>query len=163
MKRLPQKIVDRWFNIVVVFKGVDGILEIIGAIFLLAVPSGFIHHFLIDLGKRDIVADHDILTQGITSLGHSFTYGIQIYTAVYLLLHGLIKVGLVAALLSRRYKLYPAAIIVLIAFMVYQIYRILTLHQYAFDGTLTLIDGLVVWLTIIEYRRHTQEGELPAA
>ncbi|MBW4061074.1 DUF2127 domain-containing protein [Candidatus Saccharibacteria bacterium] len=160
---ISQTWLDRWFKIVLVFKGIDGALELIGGLALLLVPSASLHAWIITIGQNDLVVDHDWLTHAVTSLGHSFTPGIQMYTAAYLLLHGVIKVGLVIALLSRKYALYPAAIVVLILFMLYQIYRIFTEGHWVFDGLLTVIDGLVVWLTIIEYRRHQAKVELPTS
>ena len=160
---LSQTRLDRWFKIVVIFKGIDGALELIGGLALLVVPSSALHQAIITVSQNAFIVQHDWLTHAATSLGHNFTPGIQWYTAIYLLLHGLIKVGLVVALLSRRYAWYPAAIVILSLFMVYQIYRIFTEGQWLFDGILTLIDGAAVWLAILEYRRHRPTAQLPTS
>ena len=158
---ITQSWLDRWFRIAVIFKGLDGVLELIGGTILLFVPAARLHTFIIQLGHTHLVTSHDLLGRAVASFGHTFTSGVQIYTAIYLLLHGVIKVGLVIALLSRRYSLYPAAIIVLVLFMGYQIYRIIFEHSIVFDSLLTAIDALVVWLTILEYLRHTSHKRLP--
>ena len=158
---IDQSWLDRWFKIAVIFKGLDGVVELIGGTILLSIPAAWLHMVIISLGHTHLVASHDLLARTVTSLGHTFTSGVQIYTAIYLLLHGVIKVGLVIALLSRRYKLYPAAIVILLLFMGYQIYRIIFEHSIVFDSLLTIIDAVVVWLTYLEYRRHTSYERLP--
>ena len=155
MKQLTQKWLDRWFVVVVAFKGIDGGLEILAAAVLLLVPNASIHGLISHLVTLDAASDSDLLVHSLQRFSHSLTPGTQLYAAVYFLLHGVIKVGLVAALLSRRYRLYPAAIVVLVLFMIYQIYRISTGESLALDITLTVIDAVVVWLTWLEYRRHT--------
>jgi uncharacterized membrane protein len=152
---LSNRWLDRWFFIVVVFKGLNGAAEILSGIALLFISNSNLQHLLAAIGHWNIVVHSALLTRALHSVSVTYTPGLQLYTAVYALLHGIIKVGLVIALLSRRYALYPAAIVVLILFMIYQIYRIVTAHSIVFDATLTIIDAVVVWLTIIEYRRHT--------
>lgn len=160
---LSQTRLDRWFGIVVVFKGIDGVLELFGGAVLLLVPNSLLQRAVFQLDITNFVSSHTILAHAGLALANALTTGLVLYTAIYLLLHGIIKIGLVFALLGRYYKLYPAAIVVLILFMIYQIYRIFAEHDVIFDGTLTVIDAVVVWLTVLEYQRHQRHHELPSS
>jgi uncharacterized membrane protein len=76
-----------------------------------------------------------------------------IFGAVYLLLHGSVKVVLVSALLLNKLWAYPCMITVLLIFIGYQLYRIV-LHPGAGLIALTVFDALIVILTWREYRRQ---------
>ena len=76
-----------------------------------------------------------------------------VFAAVYLVLHGLVKLGIVAAIVSGSRKLYPWAIAALSAFVVWQGYEF-ALHPSAGLALLTLVDIAIVALTVREYRHH---------
>jgi uncharacterized membrane protein len=150
---LSQTWLDRWFWLAVAIKGLDGLVETIGGIALLLIPTHSIHALIDSLAKIDIVASNDVVARGIRSFNHDLTAGSVLFVALYLLVHGLVKLGLVAALLSRRYILYPYAIVILIGFTIFQIYQLFTTFSWGIV-VLTVLDVLVVWLTIMEYQRH---------
>lgn len=75
------------------------------------------------------------------------------FAAVYLLLHGLVKVVLVAALLRNRLWAYPWTIAFLGVFIGYQLYRI-ALHPTLGLSALTVFDAFIVWLTWREFRKQ---------
>ena len=74
------------------------------------------------------------------------------FAAAYLLWHGVVKVGLVAALLLKRRWAYPAAIIAFFLFLVYQLYRYTHTRSPALLA-LSIVDVIVITLTWIEYKR----------
>jgi uncharacterized membrane protein len=99
---------------------------------------------------NDFVATHLLrLAGGLT--GSSVRFG-----AVYLLSHGIVKVVLVYALLRNKLWAYPWMIGFLVAFIGYQLYRIVLAPAGGLIA-LTVFDVLVAWLTLREYRR--QRGE----
>ena len=63
------------------------------------------------------------------------------------------KIVLVTALLKNKLWAYPWMIAFLGIFIVYQLYRI-ALTPTIWLITLTVFDGLVVWLTYREYRKQ---------
>jgi uncharacterized membrane protein len=75
------------------------------------------------------------------------------FGAAYLLLHGVIKIVLVAALLRDKIWAYPWMIVFLIVFIVYQAYRMTFAFSIGLLG-LTIFDVVVVWLTYREYRKQ---------
>ena len=80
--------------------------------------------------------------------GSSLQFG-----AAYLLLHGVVKIALVAALLRDKIWAYPWMLVFLIVFIVYQVYRMTFAFSIGLLG-LTVFDLLVVWLTYREYGKQ---------
>ena len=84
---------------------------------------------------------------------YGLTGSAVLFGAIYLLVHGAVKVVLVIALLLNKLWAYPCLIVVLLIFIGYQLYRI------ALDPSpgliaLTIFDTLIVALTWREYRRQ---------
>lgn len=149
---------DRFFFVALIIKGFDGVVETIGGIILLIVPIDQLHGLAASAIYELHQDNHAFIANSLSSLDHKLTPGLAFFGALYLLIHGLVKIGLVAALLSRRYVLYPYAIGVLVLFTVYQAY------EFAYNpsislGLLTLFDIAIVWLTYVEWRRHTTHGK----
>ncbi len=147
----------RWlhvfFRLGVVVKGIDALLEIAGAALVLYAPPGTIRTVVYLLTQHELSEDpHDLLATHLRSAAQQFSLGDRNFAAVYLLLHGVLKVGLVWGLLKGRLSVYPVAIVVFVGFAVYQMYRYLLSHSVAMIG-LTLLDVVVILLTLFEYRR----------
>jgi uncharacterized membrane protein len=99
---------------------------------------------------NDFVATH------LLSLAQNLTVGTQRFYAFYLLSHGVIKLLLVAGLLGKKLWAYPASLVVLGLFIVYQLYRFSYTHGVGLI-VLTVFDVIVMGLIWHEYqmvRRH---------
>jgi uncharacterized membrane protein len=151
---------DLAFQITVILKGIDGLLEVIGGAILLFVSQATLHGLIASAIAYDLASDdrHAFITNSLTHLDHSLTTGSELFVAIYLLAHGIIKVVLVIALIKRQYHFYPLAIAFFIAFIAYQAYLTGYSHSIA-SGLLTLFDCLLVALTYWEYRRHRNESQ----
>ncbi|HSX48001.1 MAG TPA: DUF2127 domain-containing protein [Candidatus Nanoarchaeia archaeon] len=149
------KKVDRIFEISILLKALDGAFEAIGGLLLLLVKPASINHFVIALTQRELVQDpRDFIANHLLHTAQKLTGASLIFGAIYLLSHGLVKVILVAEIMRDHLWAYKGLIIFVVAFMVYQIYRITYTHSIGLL-LLTLYDGLVVYLTAKEYRRLT--------
>lgn len=73
------------------------------------------------------------------------------FVAVYLLLHGVVKVAIVTALLLGTRGVYPWALGALIAFVLFQTYQLIRSPGVGL-ALLTALDLLIVWLTWREWR-----------
>lgn len=170
MKRLRLRGRDRdslvtgAFDIGVVFKGIDGVLEILGGLFLLLVPLEDVKRFLIWVTGKELNEDpHDFIATHLVRLAQTLSVSGYRLTIFYLLIHGFVKVFLVYMLLRRKLWAYPVAIVVFVAFGVYQIYQYSYSHSILIMG-LTVLDAIVVVLTVWEYRiLRRREGTAPAA
>ncbi|HUN96063.1 MAG TPA: DUF2127 domain-containing protein, partial [Bradyrhizobium sp.] len=75
------------------------------------------------------------------------------FASWYLLSHGGVKLCLVLALLWNKLWAYPLMIVMLAAFIGYQMYRYTLTHSLVMIG-LTVFDLIVIVLTVIEYRQQ---------
>lgn len=151
------RLLDRTFDVSVILKGLDGLLEVIGGALLLVISPSTLNHLLRRLTQHELSQDrHDFIAQHLLHLGanlsHSRTFG-----AVYLISHGVVKIVLVVALLRNQRWAYPATLVFLGAFIAYQLYRMI------YDPTiglalLTLFDIFIVWLVWREYRHRYPPG-----
>jgi uncharacterized membrane protein len=141
------------FDIGIFFKGLDGVLEIVGGLLLFAVGPQTVAGILTTLTQHELSEDpHDIIASHLDRLAQDFSASVQLFAAIYLLSHGVIKVVLVASLFRERLWAYPAAIVVFALFIVYQMYRYELAPSSAMLG-LSALDVVVIALTWLEYRR----------
>lgn len=157
MSALGQQNRERWisraFKISLVLKGVDGLLELIGGLLLLVVPVSQINIVVQVLTQHELKQDStDFIATHLRQLASTLTGSETLFAALYLLVHGVVKVVLVAAVLRGRIVAYPWMIGFLAAFAAYQIYE-MTLKFSLGLLLLTVFDGVIIWLTVHEYRR----------
>jgi len=151
---LPERdrALDRTFEVTVVLKGLDGLLETVGGLLLLLVSPSSLNSLAARLTQHELSRDpHDWfahrLLHATANLDHTRTFG-----ALYLLSHGVAKIVLAVALLRRQRWAYPATLVFLGAFVVYQIYR-MTYAPSVGLALLTAFDLAIMILTWREYRR----------
>ncbi|WP_022880861.1 DUF2127 domain-containing protein [Gryllotalpicola ginsengisoli] len=134
------------------FKGVDGLAELVGGAVLLVVTPAQLRGAAQAVTARELAEDpHDILANllvhGVAHLGA----GDVGFLAVYLLVHGVVKAAIVVALVLGSRRIYPWAIAALIAFVVFQVYE-LVVGPSAGLVLLTVFDAAIVALTWREWR-----------
>jgi uncharacterized membrane protein len=143
---------DDTFKVSVTLKGLDGALEIIGGVVLLFVRPSTINDIVHALTQHELSQDpHDFIARHLLHSAGQLTHGSTLFAAVYLLSHGIAKVVLVIAVLRDQLWAYPGMIVLLGAFIAYQLYRLY--YRLTIGLTLlTLFDVFVVWLTWREYQ-----------
>jgi uncharacterized membrane protein len=150
----PQSLLDQTFQIGIILKGLDGVLEVIGGLLLLVVSPVTIDRVVTSLTQHELSQDpHDLLATHLLKTAHGLTGSAVLFGAVYLLSHGAVKIILVAALLHNQLWAYPWLIVFLGVFIVYQVYR-LSFKPSVGLTLLTLFDAFVAWLTYREYRKQ---------
>jgi uncharacterized membrane protein len=157
-QRHRRSALDLFFHWGVVFKGLYGAGEILSGLFLGFVSPGILQHWATLLTQERLSHDpDDFLSNALSHFVDGLTTSAVTFAAIYLVVHGLVKVGLLWAVLTRRYRVYPWAIGILIAFIGYQTYELVV----AFSAgllVLTLFDAVIVLLTVREYRQHRHTG-----
>jgi uncharacterized membrane protein len=144
---------DKTFKIGLVLKGLDGILEVAGGILLLFLAPHAIQHLVRVLTAHELSEDpHDLIAHYLLHTTAHLGKGTTIFGAVYLLSHGIAKIVLVALVLKDKLWAYPWLIVLLLAFIAYQLYRITAVHFSIGLTLLTVFDAFLVWLTWREYR-----------
>ena len=153
MKPGTRRTLHALFDVGVVLKGVDGVLETVGGALLLFVTPDQLYRAARILTLHELTKDpRDFVATHLLAAARNLTANMVLFGALYLLAHGLVKVGLVAALLRRRRRAYPVAIGVFLLFLVYQVYR-WSRTPSAPLLALSLLDAAVIALTWLEYRR----------
>jgi uncharacterized membrane protein len=98
---------------------------------------------------------HEVIAGFLVRSVHHLSAGTQTFAPLFLLGHGVIKVGLVVALLRQYRRAYPLAIGIFGLFVLYQIYRYSWTHSAWLLG-LSMLDVFVIVITWLEYQRmHT--------
>jgi uncharacterized membrane protein len=104
----PQDLLDQTFEVGIILKGLDGVLEVLGGLLLLVVSPATIDRVVTSLTQHELSEDpHDLLASHLLRTAHGLTGAAVLFAAVYLLAHGMVKVVLVAALLNNRLWAYP--------------------------------------------------------
>jgi uncharacterized membrane protein len=148
----PKGWLDRAFEVGIIAKGLNGAAEIVGGLLLLLVTPDQIHRIVRDITQGELSEDpNDVVANYLLHTAGGVSGAGVLFGAIYLLLHGTVKVVLVIALLLNRLWAYPWLIGVLIAFIAYQLYRI-ALQPSAGLVALTVFDVLVLALTVREWR-----------
>jgi uncharacterized membrane protein len=148
-----RSILHGFFEIGIILKGIDGAFEIAGGLLLLAVSPEQINRILLSLLQHELSEDpRDVVANFLIRIAGHLSVKTQLFASLYLLSHGIVKIGLVVSLWKNRLWAYPAAIFFFGAFIVYQIYRYAVGHA-LWLAVLTAFDILVVALTWLEYSR----------
>lgn len=150
---MKERVLDLVFLIGVLFKGLDGLFELVGGAVLLFVPPAQLRGAAERATARERAEDpHDLIANLILH-GASHLHGRSVwFVAAYLLVHGLVKLAIVVALLIGSRGIYPWAIGALGVFLVFQLYE-LVVQPSAAVAVLTVLDAAIIWLTWREWRR----------
>ena len=154
----PRDPFDRLFEVGIILKGLDGILETIGGLLLLAITPATINRLAAKLTQHELSEDpKDFIANHLLGYTHGLTGSAVTFAAVYLLLHGITKIVLVAALLRNQIWAYPWMLAFLLIFIGYQLYRLVLSPAFGLSA-LTIFDAFIAWLTWREWRKQTANG-----
>ncbi len=138
----------------IALKGVDGLLEMCGGAILLLTSRPAIIHVIASLTRAELYEDpRDFVATHALHIAENLSPGTQHFASAYLLVHGAIKVGLVAGLLRGWRRAYPCALLLLTAFIGYQGYRLFRYHSLVL-AVFTAIDIAIVLLIWREWKHH---------
>ena len=149
----PKTLLDKAFEVGIIFKGIDGALEVLAGLALLLVPSSAIQHLTWLITHHELTEDPgDFLATNAVRLGHQLAVGRITFALIFLLPHGAVKVALVLALLRQKLWAYPWALGALTVFLIYQIYLVIA-HATIFTAALTILDVAIIWLVWREWQK----------
>jgi uncharacterized membrane protein len=162
------RLLDRTFFISLLLKLADGVIELIGGGLLLVTSLRQIQAAVAVVTRGELAEDpNDHLSNLLVRYAGQLNVSLTVFGAWYLLVHGIVKVLLVAAVLRDHLWAYPWLIGFLVAFIGYQSYELVVRFSLGLL-LLTLFDIFIVYLTVREYRRHKamreaeREGTDPA-
>lgn len=145
------------FEIGIILKGLNGILEILGGLSLLFIGHSRLNHWLEILTnyvtKYELSEDpDDYFANLLLKFSQGFSINTHNFFIFYLMSHGIIKCILVYLLWRRKLWAYPLTIVALILFIAYQLYRYV-ISPSDFLIYLTILDIIMIFLTYKEYQR----------
>ena len=144
------------FELGVFLKFLNGLLEVAGAVFLFFSTPQSLSKLAATLLTNELLEDpKDLVANTVLHAVHRLSANAQIFASVYLLIHGIVKVGLVIALWKKKLWAYPLAGVVLVLFTIYQVY-LFSHSRSPFQLFLTAIDVLILLLLWSEYQRISQ-------
>jgi uncharacterized membrane protein len=152
MRKKYSWIIHKAFEIGILLKGVDGVLEIIGGILLFFIPPKTINYLVRLLTQGELSEDpHDLIANFLVRSAQHLSLSSETFGGLFLLSHGIIKIGLVFALFKKKLWAYPLAMVIFGIFILYQMYRYALSHS-VWMVILSVLDMAVIVLTYLEYR-----------
>lgn len=149
---MNERRIHQLFEISILLKGAHALIECIGGIVLALVSTESILQLANRIAQPELLNDpKDFIATHLLAWTQDFSVGTKNFYAYYLLSHGLVKVLLVIGLLRGKMWAYPASLVALSLFIVYQLYRFTDTHGIGLI-ILTVFDLLVMVLIWHEYR-----------
>jgi uncharacterized membrane protein len=145
------RLLHRIFELAVLAKGVDGVLELVAGLLLLLLSPAAIRGIIFFLVQGELKEDPTDLVANLLVHNTRAVIQTRLPASAFLIAHGVVKLGLVGGLATNKLWSYPAAIVVFTGFAVYQVYQ-LTQQNSLFLGIVTVLDIIVVLSVIAEYR-----------
>lgn len=158
MSSKPTSWTDRLFRIAVLLKGLDGASQLVTGIALMFIPARAITHLVQLAVTRDLFGNHaGWLATHLQAAVQNFTGGsTHTFVIVYLLVHAVIKLGLVVALLRKIAPAYPIAGVALGLFVVFEVLRAIRTHSVILP-IFAALDVLIILLVAREYIKLRRE------
>lgn len=160
MREVPESrhkpdLTDRAFRLGLILKALNGFIETIGGVLLLIIKPEQISRWATRLTEGELSKDpHDFIATHILKSAHDISSGSLVFGAIYLLSHGLVKLVLVVEVMRDKLWAYGALVVMLVVFVIYQLYRII-FTGFSWGMTLlTILDLVLIYLTAVEYKRH---------
>lgn len=140
------------FKISIFMKGLNAFFEIFAGIIIGFTSKIVLVNFIFDIFRNELSDEPgDILGNFIVNSAVSISTSSQYFFAIYLILHGIIKITLIINLFRKKLWAYPSTIIIFSLFIFYELYRFYISHS-VWILAFTIFDMLIVFLTIHEYR-----------
>jgi len=146
------KLEHEFFRVSIFLKGLYSFFELLAGAILFFVVSKKIFIFIYEIFQSEFLQDvHEFIIRYMPHAVENLPYQLSLFISLYLISHGIVKLGLIIALWKEKRWAYPLAIVVFGGFIVYQIYK------YAIQPSLVLLvltdlDLAVIILTWLEWK-----------
>ncbi len=153
----PKSLLDKSYEIGLLLKGIDGTIELIGALLLIFVPPHLFESAAHGLTRAELASDPDsFVANHLVHAAHTLAQGHNLFATLFLLTHGIVKVTLVVCLLRNKVWAYPYALVALGLFLVYQLYEMIV-NPTVGMGFLTVLDAVIIGLVWREWQKVRAE------
>ncbi|MDB5168976.1 MAG: hypothetical protein JWO41_332 [Candidatus Saccharibacteria bacterium] len=157
----PTSLIDDVYEFSIILKAIGGLIECISGIGLLFISPVQIQSVVAAITRSELLEDpHDFIASHLMHWSSHLGLHSTLFGAIYLLSHGVLKIGIVIALLFKKQWAYPAAIAVFSGFAIYQIYATVAKASIGY-ALLTVYDLFVIYLVWLEYKKAKAADESP--
>ena len=151
----PYGTMSKWlhwlFEASLIIKGSFAAGETLSGLGLLLTPNGILLGLWGWLTHHQLTQDpNDAMAQWFRHLADVFPVHVQHFYAIYLLAHGALKFGMVIMLARRILWAYPAAMVVLAGFVIYQALEFVTQGSWVLLA-LACLDAFMIVLVFREW------------
>jgi len=151
--RPRRNLLDLSFHVLLLGKGLFATGEILAGVGAAFVTPERLNRLIAWVTGGELSEDpHDWLINKLIVAGQSFTVDSQYFVVFYLVSHGVVKLAVIVLLWKKQLWAYPLSILVFVGFMVYQMIRFTETHSIMMI-LLTLLDVVMIVLTILEYKK----------
>lgn len=141
------------FEIGLLAKGLFAASELVSGLLIWLIPVGGVMQIVQMLTRHELAADPtDRIANWLLRMADGYSVQAQHFWALYLVVHALVKLAVVAGLALNITWAYPASIMVLIGFIGYQGQQYYVSHDPVMIA-LTLFDLVLIWLIWHEYQQ----------
>jgi len=149
------KATDVLFRIGLFFKAVDSLFEVVGGL-ILTTPTK-LSRYILAISKHEAFRHHQVLAGRLDRLAETVTNHPSMPEAIYLMIHGLAKVILIAAIIRGKRWGYVGFVVVLSLFTAIELVRAITAREIV-TGVFGIFDMFVVYLIYREYQARFPRG-----
>jgi uncharacterized membrane protein len=139
-------------RLVIYFKGAIGILQALAGTILLLIGPNMISNMIETSLEKDVGNPRSILHGILLKLSEISSLNIHLFIALFMIVHGLVFIAAVFALIHKRMWAFPTAGLLLLLFIIYQVYHLSRNFSFIMM-ILTSIDIIIFVLLSLEYRR----------
>ncbi|HVO90348.1 MAG TPA: DUF2127 domain-containing protein [Casimicrobiaceae bacterium] len=162
MKQSHVTITRRLFDVGVMIKGVDGMIETVAGLLLLFRATALESWIWVWIAHRPGERHGDLLATLLARLATALESDARNFAIYYLIGHGVVKVFLAVSLLRERMWAFPISIAFFGLFVAYQLHRYALHHSPVLLG-LALLDIAVIVLIAREWQLRGRGLPPPAA
>ena len=146
---------DRLYRTGIWIKGIDGVLEMAGGLFVLFISQTKLGQLVTFLTQRELTEDpRDWIALHLRDAVNQLSPSTKLFASAYLIGHGVVKLFLMIELLRKRTWSYPYAIAFLLLFIGYQVYRL----SLRFSLALLLVSVLDAVIVLLVWREYLHVG-----
>lgn len=146
------------FELGLLAKGIFAASELVSGLLIWLIPVDGVVQIVRMLTRHELAADPtDRVANWLLRMADGYSVHAQHFWALYLIVHALAKLTVVAGLALNIIWAYPASIVVLVGFIAYQGQQYVLNHDPVMIA-LTLFDLVMIWLIWHEYRQLKRAG-----
>jgi uncharacterized membrane protein len=144
----------RAYQAAIAIKGLDGGIETLAGLLVAIAGTERLYNFAIWITAPEIASNPDSKTAHLIRHGASgLMHASETFVVFYLLVHGILKLGIAINLLRESDWIFPPAVVILTGFVIFMSYK-LTVHWSAWLLGFALFDTLTIALVLNEWRNH---------